>query len=612
MNAPTEIITRRAPLPATSWNAEERTFEVVFSTGADVERYDARGAYIERLDLNQDWSAFVGAPVLNSHRRGDLTDVLGSVQKAWTVGGNREARAVVKLSRRADVEPIIQDILDGHLRGVSVGYAVHDWKETTEGARRVKTATRWSPVELSIVPIPADRQATIRGETMPAHTVPADPAGATPPQEIVSRAAPTPTASTDRAAVNSEIRSIATVAGLDQGWIDSQIDANASTEAARAAAFDAMRTRSAPAVQLRTATISVGVDHTDPMVRAAAIGEALYTRANPGHTPSERARAYVGLSIPEIARDCLRTRGLSVTGLGTAEVVTRALHSTSDFALALADTQGRVLATAYKAAASGLKPLARQVTLPDFRARTFIRTSGISDLEKVNEAGEFRRGTFGDAGESVRLETFGKVFGISRQALINDDTGALSDVPRKFGDAAARFEADQLAKLLASASGAGPTMADGKALFHAGHGNLAATGTAVDVSSLSNARLAMRAQTDDAGHLISVVPKYLVVGPAKETEADLIVSTISATTVDEANPFSNKLTPVVEPRLSGNRWYLVDPTVDGLIYAHLASEPGPQLESRAGFDVDGIETRIRLDFGCAFIDWRGWYRNPGN
>ncbi|MEP9348797.1 prohead protease/major capsid protein fusion protein [Xanthobacter sp. KR7-225] len=609
MNAPADIVTRRAPLAATSWNAEERTLEVTFSTGAEVERFDARGAYAERLNLAQDWTAFIGAPVLNSHRRGDLTDVLGSVQKAWTVGGNREARAVIKLSRRGDVEPIIQDILDGHLRGVSVGYVVNAWSESTEGGRRVKTATRWTPVELSIVPIPADRQATIRGETMTAPTpATADPAAATPP----AAAAPTPTASAERAAVNAEIRSIAAVAGLDQAWIDGQIDAAATTDAARAAAFEALRSRSAPAGQLRTTTISIGVDHTDPALRAAAIGEALYTRATPGHTPSEAARAYVGLSIPEIARDCLRARGVSVTGLGAAEVVTRALHSTSDFVLALADTQGRVLATAYRAAASGLKPVARQVTLPDFRKRTFLRTSGISDLEKVNEAGEFKRGTFGEAGESVSLETFGKVFGITRQALVNDDTGALSDVPRKFGDAAARFEAAQLAKLLVKAAGAGPTMADGKTLFHADHHNLAGAGAAIDVTSLGTARFTMRGQTDDAGQLISVVPKALVVGPAKETEAQLITAATTPIEPSEVNPFVGALAVHVEPRLAGNAWYVVDPLVDGLIYAHLASEPGPQLESRAGFDVDGIETRIRLDFGCAFIDWRGWYRNPGN
>lgn len=602
MNAPAEIITRRAPLAATSWNAEARTLEVTFSTGADVERFDARGAFVERLSLDQDWTAFIGAPVLNSHRRGGLNDVLGSVQSAWTVGGNREARAVVKLSRRADVEPIIQDILDGHLRGVSVGYTVHDWKETTEGGRRVKTATRWSPVELSIVPIPADRQATIRGDHMTASPVPADPASTTPP----AAAALPPTASADRAAVNGEIRSIATVAGLDQSWVDSQIDAAATTEAARAAAFDAMRTRSAPAGQIRTTTAPT-LD--DPAVRAAAMGEALLCRINPAHQPSAPARAFVGLSLPEMARESLRHAGIPVTGLGASAVVTRALHSTSDFALALSDTQGRVLRASYKAAASGLKPLAREVSLPDFRARTFIRTSGISDLEKVNESGEFKRGTFDHAGESVKLETFGKVFGISRQALVNDDIGALADIPAKLGAAAARFEADQLGALLVSNAGAGPTMADAVALFDATHGNLAVSIEVPSEDALSEARIAMRAQTDDAGFLISVVPKYLVVGPALETTAEKLLAAIQPTQTSDVQPI--RLTLVVEPRLAGNAWYVVDPTVDGLVYAHLAGEGGPQIESRAGFDVDGVETRVRLDFGCAFIDWRGWYRNAG-
>jgi hypothetical protein len=44
----------------------------------------------------------------------------------------------------------------------------------------------------------------------------------------------------------------------------------------------------------------------------------------------------------------------------------------------------------------------------------------------------------------------------------------------------------------------------------------------------------------------------------------------------------------------------------------LASFPGPQIEARLGFQIDGLETRVRLDFGCGFVDWRGWYYNPGH
>lgn len=588
-----ELITRRAPLAASSWNPEERTLEVVFSTGAPVERADARGAYVEQLDLNQDWGAFIGAPVLNSHRRGDVADVLGHVTKAWTVSPS-EARAVIKLSRRPDVEAVVQDVLDGHLRGVSVGYAVAEWKESAEGGRRIKTAQKWTPLELSIVPIAADGGATIRGTDMTTQT------------ETQTRTDPAP-AVVERATINSEIRSIARVAGLGQDWIDAQVDGGASADQARAAAFAAMQERSAPAGTIRTATVGTGFD--DPHVRAQAMGEAIFTRVTPGHEPSAAARQFCGLTLPEMARESLRRSGVAVTGLGSAEVVTRALgglHSTSDFAIALGDSVGRVVRQSYTAAPSGLKPLARQMTLPDFKTRIIVGLSGLGTLERVNEHGEFKRGTLDENGETIRLDTFGRVFGITRKAIINDDIGALQDIPRRLGVAAAQFEANQLAALLI----ANPVMGDNVALFHATHKNLGTPAT-LSIDSLSAARVAMRGQTDPAGQLIAVVPRFLVVGPALESKAEQLMATITAPTTDDVQPI--KLTVVVEPRLTGNAWYVVsDPAAtDGLAYAHLAGEPGPVIESRTGFDVDGVETKIRLDFGCAFLDHRSWFKNAG-
>jgi hypothetical protein len=73
------------------------------------------------------------------------------------------------------------------------------------------------------------------------------------------------------------------------------------------------------------------------------------------------------------------------------------------------------------------------------------------------------------------------------------------------------------------------------------------------------------------------------------------------------------LTVLVEPRLSGNRWSVfADPAVMHVFeFAYLASAPGPQLESRPGWDVLGMEFRVVLDFGCGAIDWRGAYTNAG-
>jgi hypothetical protein len=46
-----DLLTRDAPLAAKSYNAEAHTLEVVVSSGAGVERRDAKGVYIERIAI---------------------------------------------------------------------------------------------------------------------------------------------------------------------------------------------------------------------------------------------------------------------------------------------------------------------------------------------------------------------------------------------------------------------------------------------------------------------------------------------------------------------------------------------------------------------------------
>jgi hypothetical protein len=179
--------------------------------------------------------------------------------------------------------------------------------------------------------------------------------------------------------------------------------------------------------------------------------------------------------------------------------------------------------------------------------------------------------------------------------------------------AAQAFEAQELVSLLQSNSGVGPTMSDGNALHHTAHGNISASGAAPSETTLSAARLAMRKQTGQGGGLISVTPRFLLVPSELETSSEKLLTAIQAAQTSDVNPFS-KLSLIVEPRLtSTTRWWLVadKAEVDGLEYAHLSGAPGPQTESRTGFTVDGVETKVRLDFGAGFVDWRGWYTNAG-
>lgn len=124
------------------------------------------------------------------------------------------------------------------------------------------------------------------------------------------------------------------------------------------------------------------------------------------------------------------------------------------------------------------------------------------------------------------------------------------------------------------------------------------------------ARLAMRRQTAPGGMLIDVTPRFVLVPPELETTAEQVLSVIAATKTEDANPFSN-LTLLVEPRLTdtGQFYIVADPaTVDGLEFAYLEGAPGPQLETKVGFEVDGILFKVRLDFGGGWIDYRGWHR----
>ncbi len=603
-----ELLVRRAELAPATADREARTVDVVWSTGAPVRRRDLNGAYLERLSLDPgavDLSRLIGASVLDAHRQTAVRDVLGTVRDARVDG--RQGTASLQFSARPEVEPLWQDVLAGILRHVSVGYTVEEWRESNEVGERMLTAIRWTPVEISLVPTPADPGATVRKEDrrMDNATATQEPVGTPPPADDPAAI---------RAAVNAEIRTVARVAGLDQAFVDTLIDRGASADEARRAAFEELVKRGGGPIRTEQTRVELGESHDDPITRAAWMGEALYARINPAHQISEPARRYAHATCAEMARELLTLRGIPVTGMSPAAIVTRALHTTSDFGLILGDTVGRTLRAAYQTAPSGIRRMGRQTTAKDFRAVNKIMLGEAPMLEKLDEHGEIKAGTMAEARESYKVETFARKIGVTRQVIVNDDLGAFADLARRMGQAAAETEAKVLTDLLEANAGNGPKMDDGKQLFHADHGNKAIPGGAPSVDSLSGARLALRSQKGISGLPIRVTPKYLLVPPALETPAEQLLTAIAAAKTADVNPFAGSLTLVVEPRLaSAARWYVAaDPAeIDGLEFAYLAGGEGPQVESKSGWDVDGVEIRVILDYGAGFVDHRGWYANPG-
>lgn len=576
----TALCLRGAVAPSTL-DIENRTFEAIASTGADVRR----PGYIERLAL-EGVELPDAVPVLDSHRQDGLDRVLGVVT-AWRREAGRLI-AQVRLSERA--QAIIGDIAAGIIRGVSLGYQVTDWRDT-RGAdgTPIRTATRWRVHELSLVPVPADPGATVRSKEDPL------------PDAIEAQ----PEALANRAQVNQEIRGIAALAHLSRDWADALIDRGACADEARAQAFAEMAKKQ-PAIR----TASVGWSSDDPVVRTHAMADAVYANLT-GKAPEGAAQSYMHVrGFHDIAREVLGTSGLRTSSYGVADLIARAME-TADFPVVLGNAVGRFVRAGYEAVTPGILALAQDRMVPDFKQQSFIAIHGPGVLTLKPEGDPITYGDLDERYEQAQVATWAQGLAFSREAMINDDRGAFTTVPTRLGTAARNTELANATALLTSNAGLGPALVDTNTLFHATHGNLAGTAAAISVDSLAAGRLAMRSQKDSKNNPVNVTPSALLVPASKETLAQQVLAPLQPTVSTAVNPFSN-LGLVVEPRLSGNRWYLVAGNVEGLVVLRLEGRAGPQVEPPfTDFETKDLKFSVLNDFAVAFIDYRGWYTNAG-
>lgn len=526
-----------------------------------------------------------GLPLLFSHKR---DQIIGRVEGIH-LDRNR-LRGVLRFSDNSQASEVWRDVESGILTDLSVGYTVDDMQ--LDAASQAWHVTRWTPVEASVVSIPADPSVGI-GRAAPLNST---------MEKHPMKATVTPAA----------VRDIVNIGRFDDQTAQALcLDYLACGLSEDEIARDVLQRKAAEsdAFIIRPRMGGSG-DHRQPT--PALMAEALAARCG-GPAPSEPARDYLRMKPVDMARQILEERGIHTQRFSAAEVIGRALTTTSDFPELLAGAGNRVLQNAYASYMGGLKRICRQSTIADFRAKQSLNLGEAPTLEKVNEHGEFTYGSPVEAKATYSLQTFGRIFGITRQALVNDDLGAFGSILQKFGVAAAEREAQQLVTLLTG----NPVMGDGVALFHANHGNLAGSAAAISVTSLGLARKAMRLQTGlDGATAIDCTPAYLIVPAALETVAEQFLATLAPTVASDVNPFSGRLELVVDPRLdakSATAWYLAakPELVDTIEYAYLEGYTGPVLEVRQGWEVDGTEFKSRLDFGCGVLDHRGLYKNAG-
>jgi hypothetical protein len=639
---------RALSLRAESFNPETRTLDVVASAGTRRATFDWNSwreideelevspAAIRMDRLNN------GAPVLNTHRAEELEDQIGVVVPGSARIENGQLIATVQLSAREEIAGIVGDIQAGLIRNISVGYIVHAYDVTeTPGSRPLYRAVDWEPAEISFVPVPADPAAGVRsadaeqgrfpciirraaeiGPAIPEAQDMSNTPEAAAPAAVAPAPAPAAIATTEQRAAAPAITASAIItacrnAGLADTVRDEII---ARHEAAPLNNAELMAEIGQQFAQRNAAptrsTVTVSVDESVKI--RAAMETALLHRANPAaHRLENGAEEFRGLSLLEMGSELVARQGGSVRGLDKMERAAVILgiragggmHSTSDFPLLLANIANKSLRAAYEAAPRTFTAFCRETSLNDFKSVSRVSLGDAPALLPVSEHGEFTRGTVGETAENYALATFGRVVAVSRQAIVNDDMDAFTRIPGLFGRAAADLESDTVWNIIMT----NPNMADAAALFNTTFGNLAASGTAIGVTSLGVARSAMRKFVNLAGRPMNVQARYLWCGPDTELAADQVLASVTPQQASNVNPFSGTLVKVVDPRVTGTIWGLAaDPSaIDTIEYAYLSGQQGVFTETRTGFDVDGLEIKARLDFGAKAIDRRGLYRNPG-
>ncbi len=607
-------------------DTDSRTVELSFSSetpygrwfGDEILCHDEECINLERFNNGL-------GTVLFNH---DRDAVVGHIDKVW-LEDNR-GKALVRFDTDEQSDTIFQKVQSGTLQGVSVGYSIKryevlDDKDSVSSNGRFKgpdtyVVTDWEPLEISIVSVPADPTVGVGRSAEEIHTS-IDTQEETKrmneneilkTEEVKSTPVETGITQEDlQKAMKQERKRTSEITALfrdfDVEGADEAIVMGVSVDEARAMVMDQLRARN------KGVTVTMGEAESDKF-RAAAQDAVLMAAGIPVAEPAPGANELRGYSMVELARESLQREDLKANYADNMEMARAAINSTSTFPAIMSNLANKSVMVGFNEAETTFQLWAGKGSNRDFKEAARVALSEAGNLELVPEGGQFPQDVFGEASARTKVATYGKIFSLTRQAIINDDLGLFSKIATKYGSAAKRL----VNKMVYAQLTGTVKMQDNVALFDAKHGNVATTGEALSVKAIAKAITAMRRQKGITGDAtLNITPKYLVVPPELEVTAYQIVNSTAAvdgTNSGVVNPYKGRFVVVADAELTDpDAWYLVADASqhDTIEVTYLNGVETPRLETRQGFDVDGIEYKVAFDCGVSALDFRGLYKNAG-
>ncbi|AJR24554.1 ClpP-like prohead protease/major capsid protein fusion protein [Sphingobium sp. YBL2] len=431
----------------------------------------------------------------------------------------------------------------------------------------------------------------------------------------------------------SGIRALGKKHGMEDAFIEELISSDTTLDAAREKILD----------KLAEAGDSANIGHNSParvtqdardkfiegatnwiIVKAGVANLVEKAAAARGETVRIDPGEFRGVRNVDLAREALSNMGINCQSRDPDVIVREAMtarsaiitQTTGDFPILFENAIHRTLQAAYAVTPDTWSRFAGIGSVTDFRPHTRYLRGSFGALDNVNEAGEFKNKPIPDlAKEQISATTKGNIINLSRQAIVNDDMQVFSGLAVDLGRAAKlTIEIDVYALLNSN-----PLMNDGTPLFHANHGNLAAVGAAPSVAAFDAIDVAMAQQKDISGNeFLEIAPSVLLV-PRGLRGAAITVNNSeydpdAVSKLQKPNIVKGLFSDIVaSPRLTGTAYYaFADPQVAPAIeVVFLNGVTEPFTDSQEGWRVDGVEWKVRHDYGVGAVNWRSGYKQPG-
>lgn len=723
MQAHKNILTRSVIINNTSIKDEnERIIEVSFSSEEPYKRSDI---------FTEDWIEILGhqtnevdltrinnkAPVFYNHDRTNKSNRIGVVETAWLE--NNRGKAILKLSKRNEINDIWKDIQDGILCNVSVGYQINQKELINHNLNSTKQykannlpptyrITSWTPLEISLVDIPADYTVGV-GRTIEDlnfinnqkkanmnnnlnndnlnNSLNDDLETKNNSDNLENKSIETDNIKalanslTKNNAVNKDFNkqlikdeftkleqqrrlaireifkpfnnSISFNNNLSCLYETCLVDLNITSNDARTLLLNELGKNKEPINNNfsldnnnnlfnnlnykndnlnynknsfnHNSRIELGLTQKEKFKNyaqeALEFKTGLRSKEELRQMQEQGINDLIGYSLVELARLSLENANINTKHFNKQELVGRAFtNSSSDFPIILSNIADKAMLKGYEEAEEIFERFTSKGNLSDFKIHERFAVSGLNDLDKIVEGGKYKYDTLDERKETIQLATYGKMFCITRQAIINDDLSVFSTIPQKMGRSVKRTIANHVFNLLINNT---QKMNDGTVIFNPNHKNYLTntSATAPSIDSISTMRNLLRNQKDFSSKTpLNIRPQFILAPVALEDKIKVLLA--SETNPTQTNPLvPNPIRGLVEvltdarfDDVSTTAWYmLANANIHDVIeVAYLDGNSNPLLEEQQGWAVDGMEYKVRIDFGVKCLDFRTMVKNDGS